>query len=83
MVQPYRIGELVELPVTLPFEIPLHLGYEPADLNNYWEEKIRWIREAGAMILVNTHPEPQYLGNPAVLRAYETLLEHLSGDPDA
>jgi len=83
LVRPYRIGELVELPVTLPFEIPLHMGFGAGDLNDYWEAKIRWIREAGGMILVNTHPEPQYLGNSAVLRAYETLLRRLAGNPDA
>jgi len=83
LTYPYRIGDLVELPVTLPFEIPLHLGTRAGELNDYWEEKIRWIREAGGMILVNTHPEPQYLGNPLVFRAYESLLRRLSGDPDA
>jgi len=83
LARPYRIGELVELPVTLPFEIPLHLGCAAEDLNRFWEAKIRWIRAAGGMVLVNTHPEPQYLGTPSVLRAYQTFLESLAGDPAA
>lgn len=83
LAYPYPVGDLVELPVTVPFEIPLHMGTRARDLNGFWEEKVAWIREAGGMILVNTHPEPQYLGNPRVLQAYETLLRQLSGDPDA
>jgi len=82
-VLPFRIGTLVELPVTLPYEIVLHMGVRPRGLNAFWREKIEWIKSAGGMILVNTHPEPSYLLEPDVSRAYGELLAALAGDGSA
>jgi peptidoglycan/xylan/chitin deacetylase (PgdA/CDA1 family) len=82
-VFPYRDGALWELPVTVPYEIPLHMGVNPSGLFEFWTEKIRWIEEVGGLILVNTHPESIYLGDPAVRAAYNQLLDDLSGRQDA
>ncbi len=79
-IVPFRIGSILELPVTVPYEIILHMGIAPEKLNDFWQDKIQWIKEAGGMILVNTHPEPYYLKDPKVLGAYEELLTLLSGD---
>jgi len=80
---PFMRGRIRELPITLPFDIPLHMGVSPSDLLRFWMEKILWIREAGGLILVNTHPEPAYLVDGEVRRAYEELLDMLQDGSDA
>lgn len=82
-LMPFRIGTLVELPVTLPYEIVLHMGVRPRGLNAFWREKIEWIKNAGGMIVVNTHPEHSYLLDPDVSKAYSELLAALAGDGGA
>ena len=80
---PYEIGRMIELPVTIPYEIILHRGWSPDKLNAFWSRKIHWIKEAGGMILLNSHAEPQYLGNKQIRKAYEELLKTLSDDRQA
>jgi peptidoglycan/xylan/chitin deacetylase (PgdA/CDA1 family) len=69
---------LVELPCTLPFEAPLYYGIRPEDLMGYWTPKINFIREIRGALLVNTHPEPKYLGNKKMMGIYGKLLETLA-----
>ena len=76
-------GRFWEIPVTIPYEIPLHRGFRAADLLSFWKEKIQWIQNAGGLILVNTHPEPGYLGDAGVRSAYMDLLRYLSGRSEA
>jgi len=81
IMRPFMMKKgLVELPCTLPFEAPLYFGVSSRALVDYWRPKIDFIRKTGRMLLVNTHPEPNYLGNDKMLDSYARLLEMLSRD---
>ena len=65
---------LVEIPCTVPFEAPLIIGQRPASLSEFWRPKIDMLKRAGGMVVVNTHPDPNYLGNANLLAEYRRLL---------
>jgi peptidoglycan/xylan/chitin deacetylase (PgdA/CDA1 family) len=71
---PFHLGNLVELPYTLPQDHTLiHLlRKKPIDV---WSAKIRWIQALGGMILALTHPD--YLDSEELLGQYEELLKEL------
>lgn len=73
---PFFIGDLVELPITLPQDHTLFaiLGHRDATL---WIEKAREIRSRGGMVLALSHPD--YAHGPA-LEAWNELLRELAGD---
>jgi peptidoglycan/xylan/chitin deacetylase (PgdA/CDA1 family) len=78
MIRPFRIREnLVEIPCTLPFDVPLLLGYSSNSLLEYWLPKIEWIKSVGGVLAVNTHPDPNYIGNEPTLEVYKCFLAHL------
>ncbi|HBR15122.1 MAG TPA: hypothetical protein DD723_06230 [Candidatus Omnitrophica bacterium] len=77
-VRPFRRDNgLMELPCTLPFEVPLFSSVKPGDLVDYWREKIDFVHACQGMLLVNTHPDPNYSGNKDMARAYEQLLKYI------
>jgi len=69
---------LVELPCTLPFEAPILIGQRPGRLVDFWRPKIELLQRAGGMAVVNTHPDPNYLGNAGMLDDYRALLTLLA-----
>lgn len=77
LVRPFRLGRLVEFPVTLPFEVPHLAGIAPARLVEFWKEKIEFVRAAHGLLVVNTHPDAHASGNSAMAGAYRGLLYHL------
>lgn len=80
-VFPYYITNiLLEIPTTLPYEAPLYFGVSAIELNNYWSEKIEWIKTIHGMIVVNTHPDPHYSGNTLMLKEYGKFLENFKDD---
>jgi peptidoglycan/xylan/chitin deacetylase (PgdA/CDA1 family) len=79
MIRPFRIRkELVEIPCTLPFDVPLLLGYSSNSLLDYWLPKIKWIKSVGGVLTVNTHPDPNYIGNEPTIEVYKSFLAHLN-----
>jgi len=72
---PFFLGDMVELPYTLPQDHTLiHLlGREPLPI---WVRKVEWIASMGGMILTLTHPD--YSGEGAHLADYEELLKRLA-----
>ncbi len=74
---PFRFGRLVELPTTIPFEAPAMLTGGAPETVAYWRGKVEWLKGVGGQALVSTHPDPHYLGNPPMIRAYATFLEEL------
>jgi len=68
---------LVEIPCTLPFEAPIVVGPTPKSLTEFWQPKIDLLKRAGGMVVVNTHPDPNYLGNADMLAEYRRLLGYL------
>jgi peptidoglycan/xylan/chitin deacetylase (PgdA/CDA1 family) len=79
LTRPFRVRPtLVEIPCTLPFEAPLIVGPRPQSLVEFWRPKIDMLKRAGGMAVVNTHPDPNYLGNDKILAEYCGLLALLS-----
>jgi hypothetical protein len=81
IARPFLIRpDLVELPCTLPFEAPLLMGPRLDSLVSFWRPKIEMLKRAGGMVVVNTHPDPNYLGNPSMMAEYRALLAFLTDD---
>ncbi len=77
---PYKLGELVELPMTLTQDHTLFdlLGHRDATI---WLEKARFLRQHGGMALLLTHPD--YVGNRYLLGAYRLFLQEFADDSTA
>jgi peptidoglycan/xylan/chitin deacetylase (PgdA/CDA1 family) len=69
---PYFIGDVVELPITLPQDHTLFtiLGHTDAGI---WLSKAEALRARGGMVLAVTHPD--YLQTPESREPYRALLE--------
>lgn len=74
---PYHIGELVELPITLPQDHTLFVILGETD-ESIWVEKTRQLRDRGGMALVITHPD--YMVDQTRVAAYERFLATFAGD---
>jgi hypothetical protein len=71
---PFFLGQMVELPYTLPQDHTLvHLLHR--DPLPVWTSKAHWVASIGGMILTLTHPD--YMGGGR-LAEYEELLKRLS-----
>jgi hypothetical protein len=77
---PYMIGDLVELPITLPQDHTLFEVLGQQD-ETTWIEKARFLRDRGGMALLLTHPD--YVGNGDLLGSYQRVLEEFGNDPTA
>jgi hypothetical protein len=74
---PFLIGDVVELPYTLPQDYTLFtlLGHRSPAL---WIEQVEAIVKEHGLIHVLSHPDPGYLGQPSNRRRYEEFLVALS-----
>jgi hypothetical protein len=77
---PYMIGDMVELPITLPQDHTLFEILGGLD-EHLWLDKARFIRERGGMALALTHPD--YARNERLVRAYSHLLDEFAEDTTA
>lgn len=77
---PYQIGDVVELPITLPQDHTLFVILRRTDAQA-WIEKAELLRERGGMALVLTHPD--YLTDDAKRLPYRRLLEQYADDESA
>jgi peptidoglycan/xylan/chitin deacetylase (PgdA/CDA1 family) len=73
-ILPYFLGELVELPLTLPHDFTLFEILGERDIS-VWREKSTWIAEKGGLVNVLVHPD--YLTEER-LAQYDELLGHLA-----
>lgn len=77
---PFTNGDLIELPVTLPQDHTLlEILRRPAEVA--WREKTEYLRSRGGMALLITHPD--YIYEPAPLRAYASFLRAFATDATA
>jgi hypothetical protein len=72
---PFHLGNMIELPYTLPQDHTL-INLLRHDALPVWTLKADWISSLGGMILTLTHPD--YSGTQPYLGAYERLLERLN-----
>ncbi len=77
-IWPYFIGNIVELPLTMPQD---HTLFEILGQNDIsiWKEKADWIVSEGGLVLCNIHPDYIFVGNR--LRLYEEFLAHMRRKP--
>ncbi len=71
---PFFIGNIVELPVTLPQDHTLFEILKEKDIN-IWREKVNWIEKMNGLALIIVHPD--YF-NKYVERYYIEFLEFIS-----
>lgn len=74
---PYMIGDLVELPITLPQDHTLFVILQNRG-GNTWLDTTALLRSRGGMALLLTHPD--YLHIEVARRAYRELLECYADD---
>ena len=80
---PYMVGTILEIPLTVPQDaVLLALAYSPEKILDCWLEKIAFLKKIGGVIVLNTHPDPPFLGNAAMLDIYDRLLSGLARDPE-
>ncbi len=78
-VRPFMRDGVLEMPITVPLDAALlHYGYRPDAILELWRRKLTWLRQVGGLAVVDTHPEPQYSGNPAMKAVYGRLLDTLA-----
>lgn len=80
-IWPYLLGDVVELPYTMPQDHTLFtlLGERSIAL---WESQVRGLVSANGLIHCVTHPDPGYLGEPENEARYVELLDLLGGLDD-
>jgi peptidoglycan/xylan/chitin deacetylase (PgdA/CDA1 family) len=78
---PYFIGDVVELPWTLPQDHTLFtlLGHRDIEL---WLAQVDRLRDAAGLIQPLTHPDPGYLGERRNERLYAAFLDRMAEQPD-
>ena len=78
---PFFVGSLLEIPITVPQDgVLMALKYSPEKILETWKTKILSLKDQGALIVLNTHPDPVFSGKPAMARIYGELLKFISRD---
>jgi peptidoglycan/xylan/chitin deacetylase (PgdA/CDA1 family) len=75
-VWPFMVGNLVELPYTLPQDHTLMLTLGQAAFE-VWIRKLEWIKKLAGMALLITHPD--YLDSPQRQDDYRRFCAHVAG----
>lgn len=76
---PYFIGEIVELPTTLPQDYTLFVLLKQEDIR-IWREKVQKIKELNGMISLIAHPDEGYIGDKDKEKHYIEFLGFINGD---
>jgi peptidoglycan/xylan/chitin deacetylase (PgdA/CDA1 family) len=78
--RPFRVGGLVEIPVSLPRDGSLRfLGHPPDEILDLWKQCALVVSRARGVVVLLTHCEPHFSGNPSMLRTYRRFLEWVAG----
>lgn len=79
--RPFRIGKLIEIPLTLPRDGSLaFLGHRPDEILAMWRQCAERIAASGGIVSLLTHCESRFSGNGPMLSAYRRFLEYLAAD---
>ncbi len=76
---PYLIGDIVELPLTMPQDYTLFVLLKERDVR-IWLSKATAIRKRNGLICMVGHPDEGYVGDGDKVRHYVEFLEFLDGD---
>ena len=78
---PFFLGEVVELPYTLPQDHTLFtlLGHRSISV---WQDQLDSIERLNGLVELLTHPDPGYLGDPSKRALYAQFLDVLGERPE-
>ncbi len=81
--RPFCIETVTELPVSLPRDGMLRfLGYTPAEICRLWIDCTELIAKARGVVVLLTHCERRFSGQPPMLDAYRRFLDYISERPE-
>ena len=79
--RPFRLGGLVELPLSMPRDGSLQfLGYRPQAILDLWTACASRIADAGGVVVLLTHCENHFSGQAPMLNVYRQFLEWVAAD---
>jgi peptidoglycan/xylan/chitin deacetylase (PgdA/CDA1 family) len=77
--RPFRLHGIVEIPLSMPRDGSLRfLGYAPEEILQIWKTSATMIARSGGVVVLLTHCEERFSGNPAMLATYRCFLEWIS-----
>jgi len=80
--RPFWVENIYELPLTLPRDGSLlFLGYSPEQIADMWIQCAERISRSGGVVMLLTHCESRFSGNPEMMKAYDRFLGHISASP--
>lgn len=80
---PFFVRKMLEIPITVPQDgVLLMLGYSPDEILSLWKKKVTLLKQLGALIVINTHPDPIFSGNSRMEKIYRKLLEFIALDSE-
>ncbi len=80
-VWPFFHGDVVELPYSAPQDHTLYTLLGHTD-NRLWREQFDRVLECNGLFQMLTHPDPEYLGQPVIGRAYRDTLDTIAERAD-
>jgi peptidoglycan/xylan/chitin deacetylase (PgdA/CDA1 family) len=81
--RPYRIGTLLEIPLSLPRDGSLRFfGHTPDEIRDLWTTCAQTISRGRGVVILLTHCEERFSGSAGMLRAYEEFLSFLASSAD-
>jgi len=82
-VLPFRRGNLLEIPITMPMDATLLFrGFSAERAVHVWRKKLEWIKQVGGAAVLVIHPEPQFGGRREWVSAYRAFLDSAAADGD-
>lgn len=79
--RPYRLGGLVEVPLSLPRDGSLRfLGYRPSQMLDVWRSCAEQVARSGGVVVLLTHCERRFTGNAAMLEVYKQFVDEIAAD---
>ncbi len=81
--RPFIVEGILEIPLSLPRDGTLRfLGHGARRIARMWIETADIIARSGGVVVLLTHCERRFSGNPAMLGAYARFLEHVAAHPE-
>jgi len=79
--RPFRIGNVWEVPLSMPRDGSLRfLGHTPTQILDIWKRCALAIAASGGVVVLLTHCERRFSGNPEMLACYADFLDFLSSE---
>ena len=81
--RPFRIEDIVELPISLPRDGALRfLGHSPDEIIRIWIDCAELVARSRGVVVLLTHCERRFSGHPRMFDAYRRFLEYVRDRPD-